>query len=60
LLALDTESDPSNRFVGYWGDKFIPVYTKPYAFVNYVAVLATGASEKPLVRRIIRTHSFKV
>lgn len=52
IARLDTESDPSNRFVGYWGDNFIPVYTKPFALLNYVAVMATGAAEKPLVRRI--------
>jgi hypothetical protein len=39
-----------NRLAGYWDG--IPVWTKVYVPDNYYMCIATGAQEKPLVRRV--------
>lgn len=42
--------DKNNKLVGYWDG--VPVYTKPFVPAAYVACVALGASEKPLVWRV--------
>jgi hypothetical protein len=49
IVRDNVDNDPANKLVGYW-DSY-PVYTRSWVPANYIAVLATGASEKPLVYR---------
>lgn len=51
-IALDDPAnyDLNDRLAGYWDG--VPVYTKPWVPDNYVACIALGAEEKPLVYRV--------
>lgn len=51
VSRINPEADLSNVLVGYY-DGRIPVCTRSWMPANYIACIATGAAEKPLVHRV--------
>jgi hypothetical protein len=58
VSRIDPEADLNNVLVGYW-DGRVPVVTRSWAVANYIVCVATGAAEKPLVRRVDRIESLR-
>jgi hypothetical protein len=55
---IDPEADLNNVLVGYW-DGRVPVMTRSWAISKYIVCVATGAAEKPLVRRVDKIESLR-
>ena len=52
LVRDNVDNDPANKLVGYWDG--VPVFTRSWVPTGYIACMATGAAEKPLVYRVVK------